>query len=134
MLVEILPRIISGTIEPRPQENTRATYDSLIHKEAGHIKWTRPALQIEREIRAYAGWPKSRTTLGGTELVITKTHVVEDSGPPGKPFIVGKTLAVYCSDGALAIDRLKPAGRQEMDTAAFLAGYGHNIIPKPNQN
>ena len=36
-------------------------------------------------------------------------------------------LIVACGEGSLAIERLKPSGKQEMTAQAFLAGYGKRL-------
>jgi methionyl-tRNA formyltransferase len=130
MITELLPGIIDGSVIAMPQDNSRATYDSLISKDAGWIDWEKPAEQIEREIRAYIGWPKSRTKLGGKEVIITKAYVVASMAARAKPgdlTIVpeANALAVATSNGSLWIQQLKPAGKREMSAKEFLAGYGH---------
>lgn len=122
MLVELLPGILNGSVVALPQDNSRATYDSLIDKKDGEIDWKKPAVQIEREIRAYCDWPGSRTLIGSKEVIITKARVVSDSGTPGKVQVKDKNLVIYTGKGALLIDCLKPAGKREMTAKAFLAG------------
>jgi methionyl-tRNA formyltransferase len=103
------------------------SYSRKLTKEDGIIDWSKPAEQIEREIRAFIEWPKSRTTLAGKDIVITKAHVVSASGSPGEVVPQNKNLVVACGQQALAIDRLKPAGKPEMTSEAFLAGHSHLI-------
>lgn len=123
LLLEHLPAILDGSLKPQPQDNSQATYDQRITKEDGVIDWQKPAVRLEREVRAYAGWPRSRTQLGDKEVVITKAHVLEGTGRPAEIWRSGKDLGVYTSDGILAIDSLIPAGKKEMSAQAFLAGY-----------
>jgi methionyl-tRNA formyltransferase len=124
MISELLPGILDGTTVAVPQDSTRATYDQLISKNDGVIDWQKPALQLEREVRAYLEWPKSRTTLGTTDVIITAATVVDKVGTPGTIAIEDKQLIVHTSHQALQILQLKPAGKQEMAAEAFLAGYG----------
>jgi methionyl-tRNA formyltransferase len=123
MLLEKLPIILSGDLLPAPQNNTRATYDQLITKEDGCIIWEKPAQQLEREIRAFIEWPKSRVAFGDLQLVITKVHIIDAAGTAGTTAIINKQPVVYCGKQALVIDLLKPAGKKEMTGEAFLAGY-----------
>lgn len=123
MVIELLPGIISGDIVAIPQDDQSATYDKLLTKEDGAIQWSKPAEMIDREIRAFADWPKSRTTLADKEVTITAAHLIDGSGTPGKIEIRDKDLVVYCGDQALAIDRIKPAGKNEMTSEAFIAGH-----------
>ncbi len=125
LLLEYLPRYLAGKIKPRaqPHEN-RATYSRKLTKADGIIDWSKPAEVIEREIRAYILWPKSQTSLAGKAVVITGAHVVKDEGPAGKPLAKNKELIIFCGKDALAIDKLKPSGKNEMSAQEFLAGYG----------
>lgn len=124
LLVEVLGGIADGSLKPRQQPHpTRATYSHMLHKEDGVIDWQKPAEVLEREIRAYLGWPGSRTELAGKDITITKAHVVNESGAPGKTAVTNKQLVVYCGKGALAIDSLRPAGKNEMSSEAFIAGH-----------
>ncbi|MEI7682940.1 MAG: methionyl-tRNA formyltransferase [Candidatus Saccharibacteria bacterium] len=123
MLLEVLPGILDGSIVALPQDESRATYDNLIIKMDGLIDWHKPAFQLEREIRAFADWPKSRTELAGKEIVITAAKVVNRVLKPGQTLIEAKQLIIGTSEQSLAIGKLKPAGKAEMSAQAFLAGY-----------
>lgn len=123
ILLEHLPAILDGSAQAAPQDETGATYDAHITKADGIIDWSKQAARLEREIRAYAGWPRSRARLGGTDAIITAAHTADGSGTPGELRIERKELAVYCGEGLLVIDTLVPAGKREMPAAAFLAGY-----------
>lgn len=126
MLKDILPKYLCGQINtPAPQTVTgrEVSYSHKLTKGDGVIDWAKPARQIEREIRAFLGWPGSRTELGGKEITITKARVINKTGKPGATAIDGKQLLVYCGEGALAIESLKPAGKNEMSSEAFIAGH-----------
>ena len=133
LLINQLPKILDGSATPTTQNDTKATYDTLITKANGNIDWHKPALQIEREIRAFLEWPKSRTQLAGKEVIITKARELrsEESGvrseeKPGTAYVSDdKRLFVTTGEGTLIIDRLKPAGKNEMPAQAFLAGHRH---------
>lgn len=101
------------------------TYSRKLTKDDGMIDWTKPAVQLEREIRAFIGWPKSRTILAGREVIITAARIDPSPGEPGRVFVHDKRLLVGTGEGSLEIERLKPAGKPEMAAAAFLAGYKH---------
>lgn len=114
LLVKSLPHILSEALQPTSQDDSAATYCSIITKQDGHIDTAKPAHRLEREVRAYKGWPGSRTTLGDIDATITAAHV---SSTP-------EDLSIQCGDGAhLTIDTLKPAGKKEMPVQAFLTGY-----------
>jgi len=136
LLAGYLPRYLNGGIEPHAQPHPdRATYSRKLTKADGLIDWTKPAQQIEREIRAYIDWPKSRTILAGKEVIVTKAKVESqelrdkrqelrvERKEPGAVLVEDKQLTVQTGDGLLVIEKLKPAGKSEMTAQAFLAGY-----------
>ena len=131
MIVKLLPSILDGSAVPESQNNAAASYDNLLTKQAGLLDFSKPAGRLEREIRAYQGWPKSHMTIGDIDVVITAAHAVPkniSSLKPGTAAVDGFTeLAIQCSFGSLYIDRIKPAGKQDMPAAAFIAGYRQNI-------
>lgn len=121
-----LAHILDGTVVPIPQDHSTATHVGLISKADGHIKWDQPATVIERQIRAYLGWPGSRATIAGVDCLITAAHVLPDTttNHPGTPYVTPSgELAVHTGTGSLVIDRLKPAGKREMTGPAFLTGH-----------
>lgn len=130
LLVDALPDIIAGELKPRQQPHPdRATYSHKITKEQGILDYSKSAAQLAREIRAYAGWPKSATRIAGKDVVVLEATVnPTDAGKPGEAFrTTDKKIGIYCTEGALIITELKPAGKQAMSSEGFLAGYGKNI-------
>lgn len=127
MLIELLPGIIQGEIVAVPQDDSAATYDELLSKDAGIIDWEKPSLQLERQVRAYAQWPKSRTKLAGKDVIITRAHAVSSEQAGCKPgdveAVTDAGIVMVCTaSGSLCIERLKPAGKREMSAKEFLAG------------
>lgn len=128
-----LARYVSGKAKLIRQEDihtqldwypSKPSYSRKLTKEDGLLDFAhKPAAELEREVRAYAGWPKSRTTLAGKEVVITKAHVMRGQGSAGTLHKSGKELGFYTTDDIFIIDSLKPAGKPEMSAQAFLAGY-----------
>jgi methionyl-tRNA formyltransferase len=124
LLIELLPAICAEELLPLPQDELKATYDQLINKEDGQLDFTKPAEQLEREVRAYAEWPKSRTQLAGRDVTIEQAHVEIGVGKPGSVWRdSANQFGVYCGQDILVIDQLRPAGKGSMTAAAFLAGY-----------
>jgi methionyl-tRNA formyltransferase len=124
LLKRTLPRYMERRLSAYPQDLTEGvTYTRKLTKEDGRLDFTKTANALEREIRAFADWPKSYTDISGLPVVITESHLSAENGEPGKVTVDNKKLKIYCGAGALVIDRLKPAGKAEMTAAAFLAGY-----------
>jgi methionyl-tRNA formyltransferase len=126
-LIECLPAILDGSLQPTPQDDSKATYDNLLSSADSILDFNKSALQLEREVRAYAEWPKSRTTLAGKDVVVTQARVGQR--PAGSSLVIGsvfvtddKDIGIQTSSGVLVVEKLKPAGKQEMAAQAFLAG------------
>lgn len=128
LISEVLTDIATGSLSPRQQPHPdRATYSHKITKENGVLDFTKSATRLEREVRAYAQWPKSRTQIAGIDVIVTSACIADLHGEAGKIEIKDKALVIYCAEGALQIDKLKPAGKAEMTALAFLAGYGDRL-------
>lgn len=116
LLLETLPHIIDGTLEPQLQSEEQATYCRLLDKRDAWLDTTKQsAHEAERLVRAYLGFPKTKVSINNYDIVITKAHVS----------LIKKTpLDLKCHDGAfLSIDELiAPSGRR-MDASSFLRGY-----------
>lgn len=78
LLRTTLPAYLAGALQPYPQDTSRPpSYSRRLSKADGLIDWRKPATQLEREIRAFAGWPKSYSTIAGKEVVIIKAAVAD---------------------------------------------------------
>ena len=125
-LATVIPDYLNGTVMAQPQAvatiagSKTPTYSRKLTKEDGLLDLRKPAAQLEREIRAFSDWPKSRTKLAGIDVIITKAHVGTAEDDDG-------ALQLQAKDGYLTIDRLKPAGKKEMSAADFVRGYGSRL-------
>lgn len=115
LLDENLEYILDGTLEPIPQDAQVATYTKLLTKPDGVINFKEPAEVIERKVRAFLGFPKTRATIFGQEIVITKAR-------PAKAESDG-ALVVKCRPGWLEIQELTAPSGRSMSGADFIRGY-----------
>lgn len=127
LLLNLLPGILSGEIVAQSQNEEHATYDKQITKTDGILDFNKPANLLEREIRAYMEWPKSRTKLSNIDVIITSAEVDDDSGKIGKIEILDNKLVIYCKEKSLSIKSLKPAGKNDMNIESFISGYGSRL-------
>lgn len=114
-IVHLLPAIISGQAQPIPQQG-KASYTQRITKAMGQLDpAAHTAEQLERFVRAYAGWPKTRLQLNNHEVIVTQAH----AGNNG-------SLVISCAEGTyLSIDQLQAPNGKTMDAASFLRGYAN---------
>lgn len=130
VLRDQLPGILDGSIPALPQNDSEATYDQLIDKQSGTLDTNKPAIALEREIRAFAMWPGSRISLDGFDITVTQATALDNTpaNATSSPlFVADKQLYLRASDGTLRVTMLKPAGKSEMTAQAFLAGYTHKL-------
>jgi methionyl-tRNA formyltransferase len=123
MLLETIPDYISGKLTPVPQPTEGVTYFGMIKKEDGLLDFTKPAAELERQIRAFHPWPGTFMFWNNSQLKIHKAHVVESSSTEtGKHVVVDGLPAIGTKDGLIVFDELQPAGKKSMPGKAFLAG------------
>lgn len=123
LLSHMVPLYVSGEAQPTPQTEEGVSYSRKLSKSDSILDFNKPAAVLEREIRAFIEWPRSRTKISDTDVIITKAHVAEGSGETGKIWQQDRQLGFYTTEGILVIDELIPAGKKPMPASAFLAGY-----------
>ncbi|MBS2029451.1 MAG: methionyl-tRNA formyltransferase [Deltaproteobacteria bacterium] len=124
LLVAELPRFLKGELTPVPQDHAKHTLAPIIEKSNGELDFTKPAIELERRVRAFDPWPGTFTRVDGKLLKVLKARVVDGSGAPGTVLRAGaEGLVVACGQGALAVEELQLEGRKRMRAADFLAGF-----------
>ena len=135
-LVDAIRGLKTGRLTAVPQDEIAATYAPRLRKEDGEIDWSRPAVQIERRVRAFNPWPSAYTRLAGKRLKILAAHVQngmrEDSrSPPAAPGTIidlyDDFLSVATGDGNLGIGAVQLEGKKALPIAAFVKG--HRLAP-----
>ena len=122
-IVEILPQLASGTLQPEPQDARQATYAAKISKHEAIIDWHQDARAIARAIRAFDPTPGARSRLNDTDIKIWRADEIDADGMPGEILALGdQGLLVACGHRALSITELQPAGSRRMRAAEFVAG------------
>jgi methionyl-tRNA formyltransferase len=124
LLNEALPDYISGNIKPVSQPAEGATYAPMLKKEDGLLDFMRPAVELERRVRAMNPWPGAWFEWGKNPLKVMRASVVsgEKSLANGSRFTVEGKPAVQSAEGVLVLDEVQPAGKKIMSGKSFLAG------------
>jgi methionyl-tRNA formyltransferase len=125
LLIAALSQLADGQITVDEQDPSEATFCTTIKKADGCIDWSKPAAQIEREIRAYAGWPTSFFEKNGQRYVVIHAEASQNniSEDIGTMVADDSTLKVQTSNGVVSVTTIQPAGKKEMPIRAFLNGY-----------
>lgn len=113
-------------------QSGEASYTPFITKEDGIIDWTRPASEIDRQIRAYTPWPQCSTTFDGQKLTILKAHpassapaVCTTDAQPGTvlPYQKAVGVQIACGQGTVLVaTELQLQGKKAMDYKSFMNG------------
>lgn len=122
LLMETLPRYLSGELVPQPQPADGATYAPMLKKEDGLLDFARPAAELERRVRAFNPWPSAWMVWQGVPLKIHRAHVAAGETEPGQRVVVNGLPAIGTGAGLLVLDEVQPAGKKSMPGKAFLAG------------
>jgi methionyl-tRNA formyltransferase len=122
LLMETLPKYLSGEIQPTPQPDEGATYTKMLKKEEGLLDFTQPAVQLERRVRAFDPWPGAYMLYHGSPLRIEKASIASGSAEPGTTLAYQGKPAIGTSEGLLILEQVRPAGKKSMPGKAFLAG------------
>lgn len=103
------------------QDERQVTYAKKLAKEDGRVDWTKPAVEIERQIRAFDPWPGAHTWAGEDLVKLWRAAVV--SPVKGLPGTVGENLVVATGAGGLQLLEVQPAGGRRMSAADYCRGH-----------
>lgn len=123
MIVDAVARY--AALEPVKQPEDGVTYASKLAKDEGRLDWSRPATELERQVRGLNPWPGVWCELNGERLKVLAAEVVPGTGAPGTA--LDDALTVACGDGALRLTRVQRAGKAPMAAVDLLRGFA---VPK----
>ncbi len=122
-----LAALSRGALEATPQSEDGMTYAAKVEKAESHVDWSRPAEEIDRNIRGLTSWPGAFFVLPGKKQLrvkILRALPIDGSGDsssePGT--VIGSGLTIACGTGAISITEVQPAGKATMSAEAFLRG------------
>ena len=121
MIVETLDGLASARLTAVPQPDVGVTHAPKLAAADGRLDWRRPAVELERAVRALNPWPGTWFTLGGKRIRVLEAEIRPAAGRPGT--VLDDRLTVACESAALGLLRLQRPGRAAMDAAAFLRGH-----------
>jgi methionyl-tRNA formyltransferase len=107
---------------PYAQPETGIIYANKIDKGEARIDFLNSAVQIERQIRAFAPTPGAFFEYGGERFRIMAAQVLlSQSAPPGT--IIDDQLTIACNPGSIRPVLVQRAGKAAMSAAELLRGY-----------
>lgn len=130
LLRDSLPAYLAGELSPQPQSEAGVSYSRKLSKADAPLLASKPAIELEREVRAFTGWPGSRLQAFGRDIIVTQAHAAHypPSQAAGSLTVSpdNQFLILHTVDGQLIISQLKPAGKRAMPAADFLRGINRS--------
>ena len=134
ILGDTLENWIQGKIEPKKQDDSKATYcwQKDISKENAQIDWKNMSAEyIERMVRAFIPWPVAWTYWNEKRVKLFDVDVVncQNDNEPGELFIENDSLLFSTKDcnKCIKVNILQIEGKKEMSAQDFINGFGENL-------
>ena len=121
LIVQALDQLPNLAAHPQPQDGV--TYAHKIDKAEAQIDWTRPAVEIDRQIRGLSPFPGAWCDCQGARVKCLASCVADGSGPSGQILSQDGELVIACGQGAVRITRAQRAGKSAQDIVDFLRGF-----------
>jgi methionyl-tRNA formyltransferase len=137
LLTESLTGLEDGSLTPVAQPETGVSYAPRLEREHGYLDLSRSAFEVVDQYRGVTPAPGARVFLGKDQvLVVAMRSVPEVSGEPYTVLeIKSRHLRVAAGEGAVDLIGVRPAGKKDMEGAAFARGRrlepGHKFSPPP---
>jgi len=125
LLTATLDHWLAGEIRPEPQPEADASLTRPLRREDGRIDPHKPAVELERQVRAYQPWPGSFVETDGRRLVVWRAHTAAAPEPrpaPGDLVVSEGEPALATADGLLVLDEMQPSGGRRMSGSELLRG------------
>ena len=116
LIADVLDRLPLPAV---PQAPEGVTYAAKIDKAESRIDWTRPAAEVDRQIRALSPFPGAWCMAGGERLKLLRSRLATGEGAPGQ-VLGGFTIA--CGTGAVEITQAQREGKRPLPASEILLG------------
>jgi len=124
LIVEALPKLERGELPGDIQPEEGVTYAAKLEKAEAALDWRRPALLLDRAVRAFNPFPGATAQMDGQIIKIWRVAAVPGTGEPGTVLAAGADgIVVACGEGALCLTELQKAGGKRLPAADFLRGF-----------
>jgi methionyl-tRNA formyltransferase len=125
LLLETIRRLKDGTIASQAQNEADATFAPLLKKEDGLIDWSRPAVEIERRVRAFTPWPSAYLHVRGRLMKVYRAKVIDtmEKANPGEIIRAdGHGFWVATGAGALSLEEVQLENKKRLSGVEFING------------
>jgi len=112
---------IGNPSPPEPQPIAGASYAKKIDKTEARIDWSKPAVEIERQVRAFAPSPGAWFEADGERVKLLACEAIELVGGAGK--VLDDHLTIGTGSGSIRPIKVQRAGRAPMGPDDLLRGF-----------
>ncbi|MFC0558658.1 methionyl-tRNA formyltransferase [Halalkalibacter alkalisediminis] len=131
LLIETIPDLIGGKIEPVQQDGSKITFARNITREMELMDWTRSGEELYNQIRGLHPWPVAYTLLEGKPVKVwwgQKVPSKQEVGPGVIERIEEDGIVVATGNQvAIKIMELQPSGKKKMDAKSYIRGAGSHL-------
>ena len=130
MLLEFLPKLFSGDVNPITQDHSKATYAYNLDKEIEHILCNDKTLTVYNHIRGLLDNPGCFIMIKGKKYKLEKVDFELSNNTKPNTFIrlENNYIRLDCNDGFIKVLTIKPEGKNSMDAKSFFNGVGRSIV------
>ena len=122
LIVDALHKLLQ--LVPTPQPEAGVTYAHKIEKLEALLDWRRPAIELERRLRAFNPFPGAVAVFADTALKVWKASAEAAGGDPGTVLEAGSGgILVACGSGSLRLQELQKPGSKRLPAGDFLRGF-----------
>ncbi|MEE1284308.1 MAG: methionyl-tRNA formyltransferase [Acutalibacteraceae bacterium] len=125
LLIETINAILDGTLNPIKQDDSQATYASMLDKKLSPVDWTKTAQQVHDHIRGLEPWPVATTVINEKIVKLYGSRLAGTyNKQAGEVVKADNELIVCCGDGnAVSITQIQAQGKNKLNAADFLRGF-----------
>ncbi|MEV0312715.1 methionyl-tRNA formyltransferase [Nonomuraea fuscirosea] len=123
LLAATLDGVEDGTLEARPQPADGVTIAPKISVADARVDWTKPAMHVDRLIRACTPGPGAWTEFRGQRVKLGAARVAEGERPaPGEIVATKTSVLVGTATDALLLGEVQPQGKRLMQAGEWARG------------
>jgi methionyl-tRNA formyltransferase len=115
---------LRGEIVAHPQSTDGVTLTRPLRREDGRLDPTRPAVELERQVRAFQPWPGTFVETDAGRIKVLRAVVAPSEGGAAAPgtFAPGAGLRLHTAAGDLVLLEVQPAGGRPMTGEELVLG------------
>ena len=125
LLLETLPKIISGTNKREKQDDNRATYAYNISRQEEHVDFNKTSKEVFNQIRGLNSWPGAYAVLDDKNIKLWLSKISENhyDAKPGTIVNLDKNgMEIVTKDGSVLITELQLPGKRKTNIKDFING------------